>query len=265
MQSFAQILGLTNTPTSTPQNEHGVYYTGQRYGQEKKIECSLCNDSEIVVKMVDGDPVGVPCECKAKKVVSRRLRASGLASEQMKYRIEDYKRTEQNKMLIDTTKRYMSVWPDLINSGSTAKGFCMIGTPGMGKTMLTCIIVKDMLEKGIPVVFVPSNDLMAELRSAQFRDDKDSMESKIDTLATAPALILDDVGKEKPTEWVQSMYYRLIDLRYRNNLLTGFTSNYFLGDLEERLGDFGPATVSRLIGMAKDYIMIAEGEDFRQK
>lgn len=268
MEALSKILGVSKTtPTSQNllgnQNNHGVYFTGQKYNQDKpKFVCPICEDREIVV--IDGE-TAVPCECKTKKAVSKRLKASGLTPEQMKYTIEQYKVTDQNKSLYQGTKQYLKAWPELINSNSRSKGFCMLGTPGIGKTMLTCIIAKDMLKKGVPVVFVPSTDLMAELRQAQFRDDKESMESKIETLGTTPALILDDVGKEKPTEWVQSMYYRLVDLRYRNNLLTGFTSNYFMGELEERLGEFGPATVSRLLGMARDYILVAEGEDWRMK
>lgn len=246
------------------QNKYGLYQTNQRYTQDKpKFECPICEDREIV--LINGDTAS-PCECKAKKAVSRRLKASGLTPKQMKYTLDQYKVTDQNKSLYQGTKQYLKAWPELINSNSRSKGFCMLGTPGIGKTMLSCIIAKDMLEKGIPVVFVPSSDLMAELRQAQFRDDgKENMESKIETLSNVPALILDDVGKEKPTEWVQSMYYRLIDLRYRNNLLTGFTSNYFMGELEERLGEFGPATVSRLLGMAKDYVLVAQGDDWRMK
>jgi len=162
-------------------------------------------------------------------------------------------------------ERYLKAWPDLIKSSSDTKGFLLMGNAGIGKTMLASIIARDMLDKGIQVVFVSSADLLAELRDAQFRKDEGGIEAKIETLAKAQALILDDVGKEKPTEWVQSMYYRLIDLRYRSNLLTGFTTNYYPKDLAERLGDFGEATVSRILGMTVDYLLYAKDYDHRTK
>ncbi|WP_308894568.1 ATP-binding protein [Candidatus Desulfosporosinus nitrosoreducens] len=165
--------------------------------------------------------------------------------------------------MFDGVKRYLKVWPDLINSNSQAKGFCLVGTPGVGKTMLSCIIAKDMIVKNIAVVFVPSTDLIAELKQAQFEKDRDNIEAKIDALAKAPALILDDIGKEKITEWVQAMYYRLIDLRYRNNLLTGFSSNYYPKELEDMLGDYGGPTMSRLLGMSKNFILNCDDFDHR--
>ncbi len=261
MKSIAEIVG-NQTPTfPSSSNEHGVYNVGYRLTQDKQYQCDKCQDREIVI--IDGQ-TAIPCDCKAKKAVSRRLRASGLTKEQLSYKIEDYKLTDKNKMLLEGTKRYLQSWTERIGTNSPNKGFCMVGSVGIGKTMLSSIIAKDMLDKGIPVVFISSTDLMAELRQAQFTEDN-GIESKIDTLANAPALILDDVGKEKPTEWVQSMYYRLIDLRYRNNLLTGFTSNYYPKQLQDRLGEFGNATVSRLLGMAKDFILVSEADDWRIK
>lgn len=212
--------------------------------------------------MRDGEPMGVLCQCRQRKSLARKLKASGLTPEQAAYRIENYSVSPENQKMFNGIKRYLQAWPALIDSDSSAKGFYLTGPVGIGKTMLACIITRSMLEKGVPAVFVPSADLIAELRHAQFSEE-DGMESKIDTLANVPALILDDVGKEKLTAWVQSLYYRLIDLRNRKNLLTGFTSNYNLVELEERLGEVGPATVSRIIGMTQDYVFFGGGADMR--
>lgn len=165
--------------------------------------------------------------------------------------------------MFEGVKKYLDSWPELIKSDSISKGFFLVGNAGIGKTMLSCIIAKDMLDKGISVVFVSSADLLSELRQAQFSKDREGIEAKIETLGSVQALILDDISKEKPTEWAQSMYYRLIDLRYRNNLLTGFSANYYPQDLEERLGDFGEATVSRILGMTRNYFLSAQDYDHR--
>jgi len=205
------------------------------------------------------------CTCKGSKAASRKLKSSGLRSQQLKYTIDGYRVNPANKNMLEGIKKYLTVWPELINSDSESKGFCLVGNAGIGKTMLACIIAKDMLDKGVKIVFVSSADLLAELKNAMFTKDDEGIEKKIEYLSTVEVLMLDDIGKEKPTEWIQSMYYRLIDLRYRNNLLTGFTTNYYPKALEERLGDFGEATVSRILGMSKDYFIFAKDYDHRTK
>ncbi len=234
---------------------------------EKVFICKACEDREIVP--IGLDPYGLTlyadCICKVKKNAARKLKSSGLTPQQLRYTLTDYKVNDGNRNMYNGVRKYLNAWPELINSESDTKGFLLMGNAGVGKTMLASIIAKDMLDKGIQVVFVSSADLLAELRDAQFRKDESGIEAKIETLAKAQALILDDVGKEKPTEWIQSMYYRLIDLRYRNNLLTGFTTNYYPKPLEERLGDFGEATVSRILGMTVDYLLYAKDYDHRTK
>lgn len=277
MKSIREILGLGKpTPTSSVSKEEEVrnrlnlFNTGTGYSikqVEKVFDCKECEDREIVA--IGLDPYGLTlyadCICKVKKNAARKLKSSGLTPQQLKYSLTDYRVNDGNRKMYQGVEKYLKSWPELIKSSSDAKGFLLLGNAGVGKTMLASIIARDMLDKGIQVVFVSSADLLAELRDAQFRKDESGIEAKIETLAKAQALILDDVGKEKPTEWIQSMYYRLIDLRYRNNLLTGFTTNYYPKPLEERLGDFGEATVSRILGMTVDYLLYAKDYDHRTK
>lgn len=246
----------------------GLYHTGVNYNLapvEKIYNCPKCQDRGITEVGLDSFslPIFANCICKEKNKAAKILKSSGLRERQLKYKIEDYRVNDANRKMFEGVKKYLEAWPNLINTDSTSKGFFLVGNAGIGKTMLSCIIAKDMLDKGISVVFVSSANLLAELRQAQFSKDDEGIESKINALAKAQALIIDDISKEKPTEWIQSMYYRLIDQRYRNNLLTGFNCNYYPQDIEERLGDFGEATVSRILGMTKDYFLSAKDYDHR--
>ena len=45
-------------------------------------------------------------------------------------------------------------------------------------------------------------------------------------LVSVPLLVLDDVGKEKPTEWVEETMTFIVNSRYNHRLVTIFTSNY---------------------------------------
>jgi DNA replication protein DnaC len=51
-----------------------------------------------------------------------------------------------------------------------------------------------------------------------------------------PLLVLDDLGAEKTTEWVQSVIYEIIDHRYNEYLPLIITTNLKAGELAEKLG-----------------------------
>lgn len=73
-------------------------------------------------------------------------------------------------------------------------------------------------------------------------------------------LFLDDIGSEKPTEWVQERFYLLINKRYNEMKPIVFTSNYSIAELAARLGD---RVVSRIVESCE--IVHLSGEDRRLK
>jgi DNA replication protein DnaC len=103
------------------------------------------------------------------------------------------------------------------------------------------------------------------LRSSQFSEDRSDFEQRIEKLINADVVIFDDVGKEKPTGWVQDQYFRIVDGRYNNKKATGFTSNYEFDELEKRFSEFGEAIVSRFISMTRDYAVNIQADDWRRR
>lgn len=72
-------------------------------------------------------------------------------------------------------------------------------------------------------------------------------------------VILDDIGAEKPSEWVQEQLYALIDLRYRMQRSTFFTTNCTLKQLESQIGS---RIVSRIFEMCEG--VKVSGTDWRK-
>jgi DNA replication protein DnaC len=88
--------------------------------------------------------------------------------------------------------------------------------------------------------FVGVPELLDSIRrSYEYDDEVDPLRA----LRRAPLLILDDLGREKATDWVLERLYVLIDDRYGNHRPTIVTTNYSLDELARR--DYG-AMVSRL-------------------
>lgn len=55
-------------------------------------------------------------------------------------------------------------------------------------------------------------------------------------LQTVPLVVLDDLGAEKASEWVQERIYNILNHRVANGLATIVTSNFTVDEIAERLG-----------------------------
>lgn len=98
------------------------------------------------------------------------------------------------------------------------------------------------------IVSVPA--LLARIRGT-YQGDTESTSSVVDGYRFRGLLVLDDIGREKPSDWVRDTLFQIIDSRYGQDLPTIFTSNYHLSQLEERLG---LAIVDRILEMCQDDI-----------
>jgi DNA replication protein DnaC len=81
-------------------------------------------------------------------------------------------------------------------------------------------------------------DLMDQLRADEFgRNNDDPLRKKptMSYLQECDVLLLDDMGTERPTEYVKDRIYLIINSRYERNLPTIFTTNQNRTEFLERL------------------------------
>lgn len=117
---------------------------------------------------------------------------------------------------------------------STNRGLYLFGKAGSGKTHLAAAIGNHlMLNHGVRFITAP--ELLLNIRKAYAAGSR-ADEGLLDSLSQTKLLIIDDLGSEKPTEWVQETMFVLIDRRYTHYLPTVITSNFSLDQLKERLG-----------------------------
>lgn len=96
---------------------------------------------------------------------------------------------------------------------------------GSGKSMLAAIIVNELVKQGIRAKFVGMAELLQKIRDGFDPDSSVSSASIIETVKAVPVLVLDDIGAERLTEWVEDTVYQILDYRLTNKRLTIFTSN----------------------------------------
>lgn len=128
----------------------------------------------------------------------------------------------------------------------------ILGTPmtltgkfGTGKTMLTCILANRLINDWFwNVRFINFQEFIEKARSSFDNDSKKSLTDTISGYKNCDFLIFDDLDKIKPTEFVQDLFYNVIDYRYTRELPTIITANSSLEELEQIY--YKEAAISRL-------------------
>lgn len=110
------------------------------------------------------------------------------------------------------------------------------GEPGNGKTHLAAAIVNELSKKGYIVVFQSVPELLQRIRSTFNSENKENETQIMRALLECDLLILDDIGAEKTTEWVEEKLFNIIDARYRKELPTLYTSNLEPKELKNQVG-----------------------------
>ncbi len=142
-------------------------------------------------------------------------------------------------------------------------GLFITGPVGTGKTHLAACVVNELARRGIRTIFGNVLDLLGRLRRSYSEEAQEEEWRIMQELTGVPLLVVDDLGKEKVSEWVEQTLYRIVDMRYRDERTLLVTSNFTLSELEKRYPEVGPALVSRLAEMCEG-VRLA-GRDWRRE
>lgn len=135
------------------------------------------------------------------------------------------------------------------------------GAPGLGKTFLSACIARTVSENGFSVVYDTAVNVFARFEEQKFARDKlDADEARDETrrYLGCDLLILDDLGSELTTPFVQSALYTLINSRLMANKQTVISSNLTMTQVRQR---YTPQISSRLEGEYR--VLPFYGEDIR--
>ena len=135
------------------------------------------------------------------------------------------------------------------------------GSTGLGKTFLSACIARTVSENGFSVVYDTAGEVFARFEAQKFsRDEEDAREARDDTrrYLRCDLLILDDLGSELTTPFVQSALYQLVNSRLTAEKRTVISSNLTMDDVRLR---YTPQIASRLEGEFR--VLPFFGEDIR--
>ena len=135
------------------------------------------------------------------------------------------------------------------------------GSTGLGKTFLSACIARTVSENGFSVVYDTAVNVLAKFEDQKFsRDAEEGREARGETrrYLNCDLLILDDLGSEMTTPFVQSALYQLVNSRLTAEKRTVISSNLTMDDVR---GRYSPQIASRLEGEYR--VLPFFGEDIR--
>lgn len=135
------------------------------------------------------------------------------------------------------------------------------GSTGLGKTFLSACIARTVSENGFSVVYDTAGNIFAQFETQKFsRDGEDAREARDGTrrYLGCDLLILDDLGSEMTTPFVQSALYQLVNSRLTSGRRTVISSNLTMDDVRRR---YSPQIASRLEGEYR--VLPFFGQDIR--
>ena len=145
------------------------------------------------------------------------------------------------------------------------KGLFLWGNPGTGKTLLSSIILTEIVSRyAIDSKFLKiSRNFFGKIKSTF--NEKSEMYGESEKIERAFAevdlLVIDDFGVERGSPWEQETLYNLVDARYETEKFTIFTSN--VNPLKMIKDPSGERIVSRIKEMCR--IMEISGDDYRER
>lgn len=148
----------------------------------------------------------------------------------------------------------------------TPKGLVLIGPPGVGKSYLCAAIVNEL--RPLFVVRTEWGGELADyyrwwsvpelLDAIRASYDGESLRNPYQEAREISVLVLDDLGKERVTDWVLERLFALVNYRWEEQKPVLVTSNLSLKELARKYDRW---FVSRLIGMG--HVVQVRGEDRR--
>ena len=252
------------------QNRNLVYQDERRSRIRALGYPGSCLDDEPLCPVCgDRGWVGTkPCRCLRKlyaeeqrRELSRLLDLQGESFQSFRLDYYDPRRDpvsgmspRQNmEMVYQVCRSYAETFGDY--SGS----LFLTGAPGLGKTFLSACIAAAVAEKGFSVVYDTATHVFAQMEAEKFRREDEDAENDVKRYENCDLLILDDLGTEMNTAFVQSALYQLINGRLSGGKKTVISTNLTPDELGTR---YGAAILSRIEGEYR--ILPFFGEDIRK-
>jgi DNA replication protein DnaC len=226
--------------------------------------CGRCNGTGWVP--LSGDSLRVEaCGCQGDLRRRQRILSSTIPKRYAHCTLGSFiEKSTELKVARTRVQEFIDLWPGT----DEGRGLLLMGPCGVGKTHLAVSALIEIINsnKSGRLLFSNFQDLIQEIQASFDSDQVQSKSEILRPLLEADLLVLDELGSQKPTTFVQDILYYVINTRYNEERATIFTTNYVdepADGKEENLSQrIGNRLRSRLYEMAPMVKM--SGKDHRR-
>ena len=199
-------------------------------GEDGLLHCSVCHAAtQTVIRHpfnYKETKVRCICDCRKKELeahkererqeeLDRQRRICFAETNMSNWTFENDDR--RNEKLSDAMQNYVKNFIDFKKDG---KGLLLYGTVGTGKTYFAAAIANALIDNGYSVLMTNFARLTNTIQGMY-----EGKQEFIDSLNRYSLLIIDDLGAERKSEYMQEMVFNIIDSRYRSGLPFIITTN----------------------------------------
>jgi DNA replication protein DnaC len=229
------------------------------------VTCSICDDTGWKTIEVDGVSRVARCECWTNKAALSRMAAANIPTRYQHCTLENFHAyNESLKRAVKYAYNVASEFP--ARRSERDQGLLLMGLPGVGKTHLAVAILRECIGKGGTGRFFTMIDLLAALRSTYAGQDGPSESAVLRDVTEADVVVVDELGRERATEWRDEILHLVINARYSNRRPTIFTTNYDVGEIDDPDAlqvRVGLRVYSRLQEMCESLLL--DAADYRER
>ena len=197
--------------------------------------CPECGGRGWVVEADGGAGRARPCGCRGRDAGPRLLAAAGIPPLYHHCSLESFETSaarpaDQDQLVRARAacRRYIDEF--LGEDGRfSARGLLFVGRSGVGKTHLATAVLSELIRRyRVRGRFVDFTSLVHRIQSTFDPTSDASKHEVLDPVMDCEILVLDELGAQRPTQWVRDTLYLILNTRYTRRLPTLFTTNHRL-------------------------------------
>jgi DNA replication protein DnaC len=185
------------------------------------MTCPICNDTRWKSTVADGVETVVRCDCWREDLAARLMKEARIPARFSRSELDTFEPdTDSQREALRRALGFVDRFPVV------EKGLLFHGPYGVGKTHLAVAILKAVIRKcGAKGYFFETPDLLRQVRNTYNNTVDETEMGVLAPVLKAELLVLDDLGTEKTSEWVQETLGLVVNTRYNAKRPTILTSN----------------------------------------